>query len=445
MKNRILTWIEILVLTVIAVRPSLDAMGGWPAITFGSAGPLSLNPAGVASLLMLALGFAWLLLSAPGERAAALRHPAVLLFGAWLILLIPWAVVPVYLHGASRLASLREWVRLFSLLPLFVILLNLSARGNANRILAALFLSLIVPALTALYQIAFHEGMLVQKAHRIQSTFPHPNPFSFYLVMMIGLAYWKCRWSERRTGWILLLLLSLGLLISTFSFTGAGMLGVLILMIAIGESRRLRLTILSSLILFALVFVATPTGRQRIRTITQWDNLDEIERTGRETSSMVWRLLNWRFLIRTWKKSPWAGYGLDSSPIVNPNRAYQGTGPGQEPHNDYIRFLIDAGVIGLFFYLIWLAGIGLLLMRAYRQANAPPVRGFIWIAAALYAAWLAGSANDNLIIATAYQYCLWAVFAAALGWPAAAHPTGGHCEEPNAAVNRRNAAPDAPA
>jgi uncharacterized membrane protein YfcA len=32
----------------------------------------------------------------------------------------------------------------------------------------------------------FHQGMLVQNAHRIQSTFAHPNPFSFYLVMMRG-------------------------------------------------------------------------------------------------------------------------------------------------------------------------------------------------------------------------------------------------------------------
>ncbi|MGC9326970.1 MAG: O-antigen ligase family protein [Candidatus Hinthialibacter sp.] len=441
MKNQFRTWIEAFVLIAVAVRPSLDALGGWQI----PAGPLSLNPAGIISLLMLALGFVWLFLLAPGDRIAAIRHPAALLFGAWMILLIPWAVVPVYLHGSSRLASLREWVRLLSLFPLFVILLNLSVRGNANRILAALFLSLIVPTLTALYQIAFHEGMLVQEAHRIQSTFPHPNPFSFYLVMMIGLAYWKCRWSERRLGWVLLLLLSLGLLISTFSFTGAGMLGVLILMIAMGENRRLRLAILSALILFALVFIATPTGRLRIRTITQWDNLDEIERTGRETSSLVWRLLNWRFLIRTWKNSPWAGYGLDSSPIVNPNRVYQGTGPGQEPHNDYIRFLIDTGAIGLFFYLLWLAGVGLLLIRAYRKANAPPVRGFIWIAIALYAAWLAGSANDNLFMATAYQYCLWAVFACALGWPAAPDSNERQAGAPNSTANQGNAAPAAPA
>lgn len=411
MNAQIRRWIETFILIVLAVRPSLDVTTDWEI----PLGPLSLNPAGIISLSILAAGAIWLFLLERDERGGLLRHPAVLLFAGWLVLLLPWAVAPVLIHGSSRLASVREWVRLLSFLPLFVILLQISIRGREKQILSALFLSLAVPALAGIYQIAFHQGMLVQNAHRIQSTFAHPNPFSFYLVTMIALAYWKCRWSENRIPWVLLLLLALGLLMATFSFTGAGMLGVLILILAMGENRKLRIAILGLLVVFIVLFAATPTGQQRIRTITQWDNLDEIERTHKETSSMVWRLLNWRFLYRTWKHSPWVGYGLDSSPVVNPNRVLNGTGPGQEPHNDYMRFLIDTGAIGVALFLGWLGGIGYLLTRAYRQANAPPVRAFIWVAIALYFAWLAGSANDNLCIATAYQYGLWAVFAVAMG------------------------------
>lgn len=411
MNPRILRWIETFALLVVAVRPSLDVTTNWEI----PVGPLTLNPAGAISLALLAVGLLWFFLLDNVDRIQLLRHPAILLFAAWLVLLIPWAIVPVWIHGASRLASAREWVRLLSFLPLFAILLRISMNEGETCILGALFISLAIPALAGIYQVLFHQGMLVQNAHRIQSTFAHPNPFSFYLVMIIGLAYWKCRWSERRAPWALLLALAFGLLIATFSFTGAGMLGVLILVLAMGENRTLRWAILSGLLVFAILFVATPTGQHRIRTITQWDNLDEIERTGKETSSMVWRLLNWRFLYRTWKDSPWVGYGLDSSQFVNPNRTLNKTGPGQEPHNDYMRFLIDGGVIGEILYLLWLGGIGRLLLRAYRKSNVPVRSGLIWTAFALYCAWLAGSANDNLIIATAYQYCLWAVFAASLG------------------------------
>jgi hypothetical protein len=70
--------------------------------------------------------------------------------------------------------------------------------------------------------------------------------------------------------WVFALTIALGLLISTFSFTGAGMLGILILVLAIGENRRLRYTVLGLLWIFIVLFTATPTGRQRIRTVTQW-------------------------------------------------------------------------------------------------------------------------------------------------------------------------------
>lgn len=411
MNARIRFWIESYILVILAVRPSLDVATDWEI----PLGAISLNPAGIVSLSMLAVGAVWFFLLDATERRSLVRRPAVLLFAGWLILILPWAIVPVLIHGSSHIASAREWVRILSFLPPFVILVRMSVCGRETRILSALFLSLSIPGLVGLYQIAFHQGMLVQNAHRIQSTFAHPNPFSFYLVLMSGLAYWKFRWSDNRIPWALYLLFSLGLLLATFSFTGVGMLAVLILVLAMGENRKLRMAILGLLVVFTILFVATPTGQQRIRTITQWDNLDEIERTHKETSSMVWRLLNWRFLYRTWKQSPWVGYGLDSSPIVNPNRVLNGTGPGQEPHNDYMRFLIDTGAIGVVLYLGWLGGIGCLLLRAYRRANAPPERALIWVAIALYFSWLAGSANDNLFIATAYQYGLWAVFAAVLG------------------------------
>ncbi len=411
MMTRIRSWIETFFLFILVIRPSLDVTTGWKM----ALGPVSLNPAGFLSLAILGLGAIWLGMLEKEERASLLGHPAVLLMATWLFLLLPWAVFPVFIHGTARIAAIREWIRLLSFLPFFTLFLNLRIRGDGNRILVALLLSMIVPALTGFYQIAFHQGMMVQNAHRIQSTFAHPNPFSFYLVLMAGIVYAQFRWSDRRIVWGVLLFLVLGLLGATFSFTGAGMLGVLILLLALGENRKLRIAILVVLVLFTVLFIATPTGQQRIRTITQWDNLDEIERTGKETSSMVWRLLNWRFLYRTWKQSPWVGYGLDSSPVVNPMRENRGTGPGQEPHNDYVRFLIDTGGIGLIVNLGWVLGIGVILLRAYRQTQTPRDRHFIWVAMALYGTWLAGSMNDNLLIATAYQYGLWSAFAIAIG------------------------------
>ncbi|MFB3789234.1 MAG: O-antigen ligase family protein [bacterium] len=419
MKRRCVTGLEYSMLALIAARPSLDWFTDW------AAGPMRFNPAAAASLLLIAGAGLGLTLQPRENRNWLISHPMIRVLGIWLLLLLPWALIAPWLNGPPRSAALREWIRLVSILPVFGLALGLGRQNRASLVLHALLISLIVPALTGIYQLIFQEGSIVQGVHRIRGTFVHPNPFSFYLVLMAGLAYGKLREADRRAGWMILLLLIISLLIATFSFTGAGMFGVAVLVCALGESPRLRRIAIPALLVFALLFVLTPAGQKRLATVTQWDSLDEIERTGKETSSMVWRLLNWRFILRTWSKSPWFGYGLQSAPTVNPNRVDHGQGPGQDPHNDYLRFLLDTGLIGFALFLAWLDFTGRTLWRAARSTVSPPARRLAWTALALYAAWLAGSLNDNLITATAYQYCLWAVFGAALGGAAAVQNGGG--------------------
>ncbi len=418
MKRRLASWLEYGILALIAARPSLD----W--FTDRAAGSMRFNPAAGASLLLIAGAGLWLKLQPQITRNRLIAHPMIWVFGIWLLLLLPWGLLSPWLNGPPRSEALREWVRLVSILPVFGLALGLARQNRGAVVIHALLLSFIVPALTGLYQLIFQEGSIIQGVHRIRGTFVHPNPFSFYLVLMAGLAYWKLRTADRGVGWMLLLLLITGLLIATFSFTGAGMFGVAVLVCVLGESPRLRHAAVPALLVFALLFLLTPTGQKRLGSVMKWENLDEIERTGKETSSMVWRLLNWRFILRTWNKSPWLGYGLQSAPTVNPNRVDHGQGPGQDPHNDYLRFLLDTGLIGFIWFLAWLGFTGQALWRAAAAADSPPARRLAWIALAMYAAWLAGSFNDNLITATAYQYCLWAVFGAALGEAAAQNGDG---------------------
>jgi len=402
--------VEWAALTIVAVRPAMDALTD-AAIPLGS---LKFNLAGGISLGLLALGVIWFFLLEKSERRRIGAEPLFWISAAWLAILSLWAFVPVLLHGASRLYGVREWLRLLSYLPLFAILFNAACENRGRRILAALFLSLLIPCLTGFYQLLFHQGAMVRGVHRIQGTFVHPNPFSFYLSLTIGLTYWQWRWSEHRTAWMALMIGELILLLATFSFTGLAMLGTMILCIALGESRPLRRMALAAGLLFLVVFIATPTGRYRVWEEMGIENLDEIESTHRMTNSLTWRLLNWRFLYQEWAKSPWVGFGLNSTSKINPMRNAQGV--GHDPHNDYVRYLAETGALGLAGFLARAIGIGAGLRRLLRTTAAGRARSLALTAIGVYAAWLVGSLNDNLITATAYQYCLWAVFAAACGW-----------------------------
>ncbi len=413
MKNKYRNWIEWIVLVFLAIRPSLDIFTDITLLP----PPLKLNPASFLGISLIVLGAVWFLLLEKNERNQIIKQPITIALMAWLGLLFFWALVPFLKHGSEGLPGIREWVRLLSYLPLFCILFYLAWQGYAHRILTSLFLSFIIPALVGYYQVIFHAGEMIKGVHRITGTFVHPNPFSFYLVLMLGITYWKIRWANKKPLWGLLLLVEVGLLLSTFSFTGAAMFGMLILGCVMGESRKIRLAAVAMMVIFVLGFMLTSTGWQRIIDETRIESLDEVERTGKETTSLIWRLLNWRFLIRTWEKSPWVGYGLETSPQINPMKNPEGV--GSAPHNDYIRYLAETGILGEIIWLVFLIVIGLGLREAIQKSETRWVGNFIWVAFALYAAWLVGSLNDNLITATAYQYCLWAVFAAAAGWAVA--------------------------
>ncbi len=196
MKTSLCRTIEKTILILLAIRPSLDLLTNMAGL-----GALKFNPASLLSLFLIAGGAIWIAAVDNETRKRALLAPLTLLLGAWIFLLAPWAFLPVIQHGTERIAGAREWIRLFSYLPIVIILSSLADRGQVKTILNYILISAIVPAIVGVYQIAFHQGAMIKDAHRIMGTFVHPNPFSFYIVLLIGLAYWQWRWTDRKASW----------------------------------------------------------------------------------------------------------------------------------------------------------------------------------------------------------------------------------------------------
>ncbi len=401
--RRIFEWT---MLALLAARPSLDAL---THVSIG--GVWRVNPAALSGVLLLACGAVWLLLLSTQERGAVLKNNLFAGFMAWWLLLSPWAVLPYIFDGPGGAAGVREWIRLASYAPLVLLAIYYGAQSKQRLVLNALLLSFAVPALVGAYQLIFQTGASIQGFHRIQGTFVHPNPYSFYLICVIAVLY--NQWRANVKSWLTLGLLAMAavLLLATFSLTGWGMVLVWIAVAAWFEGRAARIVLVALCVILAAGILATDTGRARLAALTTWDDLDEIERTKRETGSHSWRLLNWRFLYREWKKQPVFGYGLASSPSVNPNINVIGGGVGHDPHNDYVRYLVETGAVGLFVWLAFLGWVGKELWRSFKRAHAPPQQRSAWTAIALYTAWIIGSLNDNLITATGYQYVLWTIFA----------------------------------
>jgi O-antigen ligase len=103
--------------------------------------------------------------------------------------------------------------------------------------------------------------------------------------------------------------------------------------------------------LVALTFFATPFGARRI-TNESSTSLRTAER-GKANSSLAWRLNKWKMLLPEWERSPIVGRGLGTT--VTGRRIRGNEFAGEAPHNEYVRSLVETGVVGLAILLCALA------------------------------------------------------------------------------------------
>jgi O-antigen ligase len=148
--------------------------------------------------------------------------------------------------------------------------------------------------------------------------------------------------------------------------------------------RRLQ-ALLALLVLGAALTAASPALQERFRKIGQ--EAPELDCSTHEESSTALRLLLWRTTGALILERPWVGYGVGGFTPAYERKVPSQVGgqplvnwcarPAHDPHNQYLRVAVEAGVLGLAAFLGLLVG-------ATRQPASQPYRG---AALALLAAW----------------------------------------------------------
>ncbi len=150
-----------------------------------------------------------------------------------------------------------------------------------------------------------------------------------------------------------------------------------------------------------LLFFASPLGSQRISRESS-TNVEAAER-GAASSSLAWRLDKWKILLREWESAPLVGEGLGTTitapPI--PGNSYA----GEPPHNEYVRYLVETGVVGLTLLLL---GLALLIRRiagdGMRRSTGIRSREGATLALVLVTGCLVNSLADNTLLNTPTCY-----------------------------------------
>ncbi|MFW9825571.1 MAG: O-antigen ligase family protein [Candidatus Thorarchaeota archaeon] len=326
-------------------------------------------------------------------------------FSIWLLTLIFWVFWAYHQLGIEGLVGLREWIRLFSFLLIYLLSKELVRIKGYEYLMNCILLSLVTPLVVGGYQIFSKQGRYIADIHRIYGTLAHPNAFSLYLTLFIGVTIWKLKFSEKPKFWYGLILILFIEQIGTFSLGGMVMMVSFLFVFIIGEfEAKGRLLSFLILAIFSAIFFGLESGQERIARLHTMPALQEIWNREIVTNSFSWRIVNWKLLFEQWAKNPLLGYGLYTSGLVNPWRGYAA-------HNDYIRFLIELGTIGIAIFVWFQFKIASNLVNKYKYCQNVEQKYLAMLMGGIYFSMIIGSSVDNHISYTTFHFYFWALLA----------------------------------
>lgn len=352
----------------------------------------SVNLSALVALVLIAMAVG-VLLRRP--RGTALAFGSALFLGLWTAIAVP-------VLGVSTIL-LREGVRALSIAAIAVIVLC-APRLRAAAAARIVQFAGIVPAALAFLQVATGAGMEVDGALRSYGTFSHPNSAALYFGIAAVVSLWCYLDGGRRWFDAVFAAAFVGAAITTFSLGGIAALVVMLLVF--GVMRRgtigVKVGAWAAAAALVVVFVATPVGAQRLASQSSTDFSASAQ--GASTNSLEWRFYNWGTLLPAWRDSPIVGQGIGTTLTGE-------TATGDLPHNEYVRLLVETGIVGV----AVVAAALIALMRAlFRRRRTGVGGGIAAMALAILAGCLVNALTSNTLLYTPAAYAAAIVVAAAL-------------------------------
>ncbi|MFK8182185.1 MAG: O-antigen ligase family protein [Phormidesmis sp.] len=352
---------------------------------------------------------------------------------AWVALQGIWvALLPLGGLGGTAFMTyeaMREWVRFFSLGMVYLLTMQLRDRISPDRLASILMLSLAIPLFLAALQLgkvvpSFLESDVGWKdfegtGDRINSTLGHYNSFATFTLLFISLTLWRLQMSRWPWGWALLLGCLLYCLVATKSLTGLVMLMVFGGLYFLPRLKGKGIFGALALVVTLGVLLSTELGQERLLELNKTPLLNpdltfqhaavlQAADIKEFRNSFNWRLLQWRDLLLNWRQHPWLGYGLATTKELS---VFNTTS-----HNDYMRFLLEGGIIGLGLFLTFLAAQVTRTVQAIRRSlPGSPQRALAQTLFPFSVALIVGMAAGNVMVHTA-TFFYWWVLLALLGW-----------------------------
>jgi O-antigen ligase len=333
---------------LLLIRINLDAFHNQLNIDLTSYKSMSLP--GVLGLLILGIGIFYMF----SKKINFWKYPLVKAYSFFFL-----GCFLSLFFSKNFATSIPEMVELLSFIILFILVVdNLESERDIRRMIRFLILSSLVPLFVAFIQIFSNFNLQIfslEPFFRVKSTLTHPNAYAFYLVMIIVLSmsiFLHQRLKFNRTSFFLLIVLLLLPLI--FTYTRSAWIGLVLAIFSMGILQSRKLLIFAPLAFYGIVLVF-PIVFQRFDPIFNPELF--------QYTSLAWRIKLWSASIPYFLSSPILGNGLGSFQLIG----YEIDEWFAVAHNDYLRILVETGVIGFSGFILLLFSLFKLSIRTYKE------------------------------------------------------------------------------
>jgi O-antigen ligase len=322
-------------------------------------------------------------------------------YGRWFVVFLAYVTATLVMSD-SVMDGLRLLLKLAYPFLLFIAVLGVvRTRAELERlgdwIIGAA--AVIAFVLNPLFIIGGGAEITVEGRLRIPVVGVHENPFSFYMLMMILIAF--ARYSTRRQVgylvlcaalalWMMTTLTRITLLAMLTGFAGIAAFGII-------ARRDWRTAAFAVAIATIIAIPLTPVVLER--TFWYVPSAGELLGMMRDPvalfNAMNWqgREIYWAAVLSMVYTSPIIGHGLGSSTAL-----IMATFPpewGMVVHNEYLRLMAEAGAVGVLLLAAALWMWGLAAVRSERASADPLVREYATPAFAGLLAWGIIALTDN--------------------------------------------------
>lgn len=377
-------------------RPILDHFTGKEVLSFAS---YEMNPASLWGVAILVVT-AWTIYKC---RDAFPRLP---LLRPWGIFLAVAAItLPLSIHTTAGIYEITRMATIFALFTLGY--LTIGANKHLTDQIKVIIFSMIIPAALAYYQFFTATGLTLPLEHiynRIYGTFAHPNLFAFYLIipLVLSLVIVVIKNKKEVATYMFAVLAAIFSALLVLTYTRGAWIAFMSAMFIVGAIRYRKILVVMAAAL-ALLYVAVPTVQERAARLVHPDPY----------GSIVWRFDLWEDGLGYTLNRPFLGHGAGTArDVILKHRGEEKGSP--DPHNDYLKIMLEFGFIGLAAYLYLLVSVLVLLWKTYQAENRPNFKDLYLAIFALSAAIFIMSFGDNIFRNTALQWTLWSLIGGAL-------------------------------